>query len=346
MAQPLVSILIPAHNAARWVAESLQSAIDQTWSRKEIILVDDGSSDETLTIARAFRSPMVTVVSQKKEGAAAARNKAFELCQGDYIQWLDADDLLARDKIERQMAAVLQENLSGRILLSGAWGQFMYRTTKARFTPNALWCDLSPKEWLSRKMGDNLHMQTATWLVSRELTGLAGPWDVRLSLDDDGEYFCRVLLASEAVRFIPEAKVLYRAASSASLRIVDGSNSKMESQCRSTILHVQYLRRLEDNESIRSICLKYLQRRIGNFYPEGPDLVDALKELAVSLGGRLETPVIGGKYATIEKAFGYLAAKRIRFAVRRMKWGIVRSCDRLLARLQKRTKPSLSFQAQ
>ncbi len=129
--------------------------------------------------------------------------------KGDYIQWLDADDLLAPDKIERQLAA-LREVDSRRILLSSSWAYFNYRTHRARFVPTSLWQDLSPVEWLLRKMGENLHMQTATWLTSRELAEAAGPWDTRLLSDDDGEYFCRVLLASEGTRFVPEARVFYR----------------------------------------------------------------------------------------------------------------------------------------
>src|SRR5947207_10797681 len=80
--QPLVSILIPAHNAGRWVADALQSAVEQTWSQKEIILVDDGSTDATFAIAREFSSPIVKVIRQEKQGAAAARNHAFALSQG------------------------------------------------------------------------------------------------------------------------------------------------------------------------------------------------------------------------------------------------------------------------
>jgi glycosyltransferase involved in cell wall biosynthesis len=103
--QPLVSILIPAYNAERSVGATLKSALGQTWSRKEIIVVDDGSRDQTLTVARAFASAELKVVPQENQGAAAARNKAFSLCQGDYVQWLDADDLLAPDKISRQLEA-------------------------------------------------------------------------------------------------------------------------------------------------------------------------------------------------------------------------------------------------
>jgi glycosyltransferase involved in cell wall biosynthesis len=206
---PLVSILIPAYNAERWIADTIRSALAQTWPRKEVIIVDDGSGDRTLEIAEQFVFSNVLVVTQQNQGASAARNKAFELCQGDYIQWLDADDLVSPDKVAKQMAAAEQYQDTRRLLSSG-WGYFMYRPSLAKFLPTPLWCDLSPVEWLLRKMGQNLHMQTATWLVSRELTHAAGPWDARLSLDDDGEYFCRIVLASNAIQFVPDAKVFYR----------------------------------------------------------------------------------------------------------------------------------------
>src|SRR5437867_926948 len=206
---PLVSILIPAYNAQEWIADTVRSAIAQTWPRKEIIVVDDGSTDHTLAVARHFESHSVRVVTQTNQGAAAARNKAFSLSRGDYIQWLDADDLLAYDKIARQVEA-LDQCRSNSTLLSATWGRFLYRYYRAEFIPTALWRDLSPTEWLLRKMGQNLHMQTATWLVSRELTEAAGPWNTRLSLDDDGEYFSRVVLSSDAIRFVPDAKAFYR----------------------------------------------------------------------------------------------------------------------------------------
>ena len=202
---PLVSILIPSFNAQTCIAATLRSALAQTWEPKEIIVVDDGSTDRTLAITRRFESEGVRVVTQEKAGAAAARNKAFSLCQGDFIQWLDADDLLAPDKVARQMAT-LKQSPNRRVLLSSAWGRFIYRYYRAEFVPTGLWSDLSPIDWLLLKMGDNLYMQTAAWLVSRELSEAAGPWDARLLSDDDGEYFCRVLLASEGVRFVPEAK--------------------------------------------------------------------------------------------------------------------------------------------
>src|SRR5688572_5630451 len=205
----LVSILIPAYNAQEWISDTVESALAQTWPRKEIVIVDDGSKDDTLAIARRYASKEVVVVNQPNKGGAAARNTAFAHCQGDYIQWLDADDLLGRGKIANQMR-VAERSGDPRILLSSAWAHFMYRPSAARFSPTPLWHDLQPVEWMLRKWSHNLHMQTATWLVSRELTEGAGPWNTELLGDDDGEYFSRVVLASRGIRFVPESKVYYR----------------------------------------------------------------------------------------------------------------------------------------
>src|SRR5215472_9171752 len=116
--KPLVSILIPAYNTEEWIAESIQSAVGQTWPRKEIIIVDDGSTDRTGEVASRFAAENVKVLSTENRGLSAAVNTAYRLCQGDYIQELDADDLLAPDKIEKQLTA-LPETDGPRSLLSG-----------------------------------------------------------------------------------------------------------------------------------------------------------------------------------------------------------------------------------
>src|SRR6516162_11875460 len=129
--KPLVSILIPAYNAEEWIADTIRSAIAQTWQCKEIIVVDDGSSDRTAEVARQFASKKVVVVSTENYGAASARNSALQLSQGDYIQWLDADDLLAKDKIELQLASLRELN-NRRKLLSSSWAYFHYRPQRSR----------------------------------------------------------------------------------------------------------------------------------------------------------------------------------------------------------------------
>jgi glycosyltransferase involved in cell wall biosynthesis len=334
----LVSILIPAYNAENWIAYTLQSAVGQTWPRKEIIVVDDGSSDRTVEVARRFASKEVVVVSTKNQGAAAARNHALELSKGDYIQWLDADDLLAPDKIERQLAA-LKDSDSRRVVLSSPWAYFNYRTHRARFVPTSLWHDLSPVEWLARKMSENLHMQTATWLTSRELAEAAGPWDTRLMSDDDGEYYCRVLLASEGTRFVPEARVFYRITSSNRWSRVGTSDRKKDALLLSMKLHIQYLRSLEESERVRKACLNYMQNWFGNFYPERPDIVAELQGLAAQLQGHLEVPRLRWKYAWIKPIFGWKAAKRAQMELPQLKAWLIRYWDKAVYTLETREAP-------
>jgi glycosyltransferase involved in cell wall biosynthesis len=331
---PLVSILIPAYNAEPWIADTIQSALAQTWPRKEIIIVDDGSCDQTLLIAQRFASKTVSVIAQKNQGAAAARNNAFALSQGDYIQWLDADDLLSPAKIARQME-VAEAFQDKRLLLSSAWAYFMYRPAKARFVPSPLWCDLSPLEWLVRKWEHNAHMQTATWLVSRELTSAAGPWDGRLLNNDDGEYFCRVLRASSGVRFVVDAKVLYRASGSNRLSYVGRSNKKIEAHLLGMRLQIGHLRSLADSERVRAACLNHLQMCFIYFYPERPDLVEQVQELAAEFGGKLEVPQLGWKYAWIRRIFGYHLARQAQLLLQQIRWSVERAWDRALSRVER-----------
>lgn len=323
----LVSILIPAYNSQEWLAATLKSALAQTWQNKEIIVVDDGSTDGTHAVAREFESEGVRIITQANQGAAAARNRAFAESRGDYIQWLDADDLLSPRKIEAQM----NERGGKDILLSSGWGEFLYRPKHTRFVPTPLWADLRPADWLVRKLSLNLHMQTATWLVSRELTEAAGPWDARLVFDDDGEYFCRVLLASRGVHFVSGPGVYYRASGTHSLSHMDCSELKIRALWLSMQLHIEYLRSLEESPRVRQACLNYLHTWFIHFYPEYPDIVGEAEALAQELGGLLEPPKLSWKYSWIRAAAGWSTAKQLQIEARKLRWNFHRTVDRTLA---------------
>jgi glycosyltransferase involved in cell wall biosynthesis len=331
----LVSILIPAYNAEKWIAYTIRSALGQTWPRKEVIVVDDGSTDRTAAIVRQFASRGVKLLSTANQGLSAAQNEAFKLSQGDYIQWLDADDLLALDKIERQLNG-LRETDNKRILLSSPWAPFFYRTRNAKFVRNSLWEDLPPVEWLLRKLTENVHMQNATWLVSRELTEAAGPWDTSLHYDQDGEYFARVLLASEGTRFVPETGIFYRVTSTNRISYIGNSNKKKDSLLRALRLHIQYIRSLEESERVRKACLTYLQNWYFNFYPERPDLITEVQKLAAELGGSLEVPQLRWKYAWMRSMFGWETAKWAQNFIPQVKSAWLRKCDKAVFLLGER----------
>lgn len=337
--KPLVSILISAYNAQEWIVETINSAIAQTWPHKEIIVIDDGSTDKTAELIRRFTSKEVTLLSTKNQGLSAGLNYAYQHSRGDYIQYLDADDLLAPDKIEKQLAA-LSENDSKRILLSSPWAPFYYRTRHSHFVHNSLWKDLSPVEWLLRKMTENIHMQNATWLVSRELAEAAGPWDECLWYDQDGDYFSRVLLASERTRFVPETGIFYRITTRNRISYIGTSDKKKDSLIRSMKLHIQYLRSLEDSERVRKACLTYMQNWYPSFYPERPDIMAELQGLAAQLQGRLVEPRLRWKYAWMKPLFGFKAANWAQRSMPQLKASCVRRCDKAMYQLEETRQPS------
>jgi glycosyltransferase involved in cell wall biosynthesis len=108
---PLVSVLMPAYNCASFIGAAIESVLAQTYPHFELLIIDDGSTDETPAVAAAFcdRDPRVQIYPQPHAGRVAARNNALGLAQGEYFAWLDADDLARPHRLERQVVA-LQSN--------------------------------------------------------------------------------------------------------------------------------------------------------------------------------------------------------------------------------------------
>jgi len=310
---PLVSILIPSYNAEPWIAETLTSALAQTWVNIEIIVVDDGSTDHTLAAARKFASTRVQVISQPNGGASAARNRALKAAQGNYIQYLDADDLLEPDKIERQLELLVNGNPDW--IASGAWARFFDHPSRSQFVPQMLWTDAAPVDWLVTAWTHHLMMHPAAWLVPRHISERAGPWDETLSLDDDGEYFSRVILASSMIKFCAAVKTYYRSGMAASL---SGRRSPeaLLSGYRSIELGCAHLLSQEDSARTRRTCAARYQRFIYEVYPAVPELMALAQAKVAALGGarapvnggpvfRLAASVVGWKLARRLQLFGY-----------------------------------------
>jgi glycosyltransferase involved in cell wall biosynthesis len=100
---PLVSVIIPVYNAERYVAEAIESVLAQTYDPVEIIAVDDGSTDGSAAVVKQF--PFVQYYFQANAGISATRNRGIEQAQGDFLAFLDADDIWVNDKLALQMAA-------------------------------------------------------------------------------------------------------------------------------------------------------------------------------------------------------------------------------------------------
>lgn len=324
---PLVSILIPCYNAAPWLAETLESALNQTWKSIEIIVVDDGSRDDSLAIAQRFAAPNVLVISQPNQGQSVAENRALAAAQGDLIAYLDADDLLAPDKTERQVLCLGDPD--SEQVVSGEWARFYQNPGVASFTPNPLWADLAPVDWLVTAFEANLMMHGASWLIPRRVIEKAGPWNQKLSLINDFDYFSRILLASQGVKFCWGARSYYRSGNATSL---SGSKSRSawESAFLSLTCGTQNLLARENSARTRHACATVFQRFIYEVYPAVPDLQIQAAARVQELGGSDTLPIGSPRFQQLSALVGWKQARQLQ------RWGsFVRS------RLQELSPPAI-----
>jgi glycosyltransferase involved in cell wall biosynthesis len=308
-AAPLVSILVPCRNARPWVAACLESALAQTWEQIEVIVVENGSTDGTREVLTPFSVRGVRIVEHSVPGAAAARNRAIAEASGGLLQFLDADDLLAPDKIERQIGK-LRAAPPGAVA-TGEWARFYDDPSEARFVPEPTWEDFSPVDFLRLLYAENRMMHPAAWLVPRDIAQRAGPWDESLSLDDDGEYFARVALAASRVVFTTGARSYYRSgqAQSLSQKVSAGA---WESQFRAIELSSGALLARDDSPATRRACADRWQRFVFAAYPEVPHLRARALRAVADLGGSDVVPDAGPMLRPIQRLFGWRVAARAR----------------------------------
>lgn len=307
---PLVSILIPAYNAESWIAETLSSALAQTHSAIEIIVVNDGSNDDTLTQARAFVHRGVRIATQSNAGASSARNHALRLARGEFIQFLDADDLLAPDKIVRQLAVL--GNSPPLALATGCWGRFTNDPLTAEWPQEAVYNARTGIEFLQIHYETSSMMQPGAWLAPRPLLDLAGPWNESLSLNDDGEYFARVMLQSSSLLHVSSARCYYRTNHAMSLSRRRDQRA-LTSLYNSVRLSVGHLLAADSSERSRAAAVRAWRGLAYELYPDAISLARSARSSAASLGGP-DTPLGGPDWVTaIARVFGWSLARRFQF---------------------------------
>ncbi len=315
MSHDLVSIIVPCHNAAPWLGAAIESALAQTGAPIEIIVIDDGSTDASLAVAQGFAARGVRVHSQANRGASAARNQGLRLAQGRFIQFLDADDLLAADKIRVQLER-LQAAEPGAIA-SGAWTRFQGDPGAARFVAEPNWRDLDGLEFLLLHYEAGWMMVPAAWLCPRAVLEAAGPWDEALSLNDDGEYFGRVMLRARRILFCGESRSYYRSGLPGSLSRRKG-RAALESLWRSTELNVgRMLDAASSSVRARAAAANGWQRLAFECYPAAPDLASAAEARARELGGSPFPWPGGPAFHRLAGVVGWRIAKRLRDAINR-----------------------------
>ncbi len=182
-----VSVIIPCRNGAAFLREALDSVLAQTQPPREVIVVDDGSADGSGAIAESY-GPPVRVLRQENLGPSAARNRGIEQARGDWLAFLDADDVWEPTKLEKQIAALRP----GVACVHTEWSGFGARTTASDVRAVSEPERYSPESLLLERW----HFNTSTLLVA---SGLPARFPTWATWGEDKLYFLDVLQCGRAV---------------------------------------------------------------------------------------------------------------------------------------------------
>ena len=188
--KPLVSIIVPLHNAEKTIIDALNSCLNQEYDNIEVVVIENGSTDNSIEKVNSFKADNIKLYSIGKASSTIARNIGFEKSNGDFIQYLDADDILSSKKIANQIN-LIKNHPAGSLVCCG-WAKFKETIVDVRKVPQKVWNDYNnPIEWLLDAWNGGGMMQTACWLTPRKLIEAAGPWEESFEQNpnDDGEFF-------------------------------------------------------------------------------------------------------------------------------------------------------------
>lgn len=323
MKNPLVSIVIPAYKAEKYIEETLDSVKNQTWPNIEAFVIDDGSPDNTFDTAKKFESENIKILRQQNSGACVARNKGLSLSKGDYIQFLDADDILSHDKIEEQMKIL---NNRSDILAVCPTVHFMdgedYLNMKPREESYWIHDTDDPVEFLIKLYGgygERWMVQTSAWLTPTEICHEIGPWNEDLLLDQDGEYFARAVLASNGIRTTGGMNYYRRFFSGSNISAKANKRENLESALLALELKANYLQERSDSKQLNQALATLYQEIAINAYPMFKDITSKCERLVKQTGKKPDIPVLGGTAIEILKNnFGWKFTKGLKYNINKL----------------------------
>jgi glycosyltransferase involved in cell wall biosynthesis len=205
---PLVSIIIPAHNSGLWIRGTIDSALSQSYPCLEIIVIDDGSTDDTKRIIASYYGETVKYVYQDNAGPARARNHGIELARGEYIQFLDSDDVLSPEKISRQMA-VFTANPDCHVV----YCDFVFTSdeTAGRVVGSpAAYKEKYGTENVFEALLDGNFIVIHAPLTKTDVIRRCNAFDTSLVSDEDYDLWLRIAGKGYRFCFVPEVLAFYR----------------------------------------------------------------------------------------------------------------------------------------
>lgn len=287
MDTPLVSILIPSYNATQYIEETINRALSQTYSNIELVIVDDHSTDNSLEIAKKFSSEKVHIYTNPKKGGNSARNYAFEMCKGEYIKFMDADDYCSYDMIEKQMERILKDGDKDTLIFSPV--KMLYPDGRLFLPPRDIDKDYIPGIELLidiwRGKGWNCpHCH----LIHRDLFIKSGGWNENIIKNQDGEFFARVAAKASKSLFVNDVFAIWKQTGTGVSSQISLKAQESMLQTYDIISHL--ILNYKDNEENRYKCARYIGGFVYRFYPQIEPIIPKVYEILDYLNQPLILP--------------------------------------------------------
>lgn len=312
----MVSVIIPLYNAEKYISEAIRSATEQTWANMEVIVVDDGSTDNSLAVAKTFEADNVSIFHQENKGASAARNLALMHSKGEFIQFLDADDLISPGKIEAQLKrlAFFPDHIccSSAAFFFDDDDHLQQPVTAAGFQKEVYGGD----EFLTGLYGFGYGgmVPMHSWLTPAGVIKKAGCWNEGLTVNDDGEFFCRAILSAKGVINCEESVSYYRkhkGGDSLSARLSREAYHSMLTAL--SLQHAYLLQKSKNPADINKLfARKYFETGVAA-YPQYRDLSRNAINKSIALGNEDRKYIAGPLSTALSRIIGWKAIRTLTY---------------------------------
>ena len=261
---PKVSIVMPAYNAGRFIEAAVNSILDQTFQDFEIIILDDGSQDNTAAIIQGFADPRIRLIQKENEGVAATLNRGIELSQGEYIWRHDADDISLPEKLQKEVAFLEQHE---QCLLVATQVAFMTERGKVAWKkrqPKSQWFGDESHRWVTPEdFSPYSPITHGTALIRSKAFVLSGPYREQFITSEDIDMWLR-MLEHGRLAVLNSCLSLHRL-SSASATAVHGWKNEFYRELAKTYFQQRQLGRADDLEA-----QGFIQESTHPIVPNGP----------------------------------------------------------------------------
>ncbi len=200
----LVSIIIPCYNQEKWVAEAIDSALSQTYPHKEVIVVDDGSTDSSLNVIKRY-GESIKIIEMPHQNGNYARNEGFRVSKGAFIQFLDADDYILSEKISKQVQAIKNNKYD---VVYGDWKHIYSFENKKKYFGDEKHESLK-KDYIAELM-KGWWVAPVALLWSRSIVNAISGWDVTIEVAQDRDFFLSAAIEGAKIGYVEGCDSIYR----------------------------------------------------------------------------------------------------------------------------------------